>query len=56
MFDGAFFGGKKRKQELGTLQVMNGKSLAELKSHKSAHQFIIYLGREDHDTLVKELE
>ena len=55
-FDRASFGTKKKKWELGTLQLVNGKSLAELKSHKSAHWFIIYLGGEDYDTLSEELE
>lgn len=35
---------------------MNDLSLAELKSHTSAHQFVIYLGPEDYDEMAKQLQ
>lgn len=35
---------------------MNDLSLSELKSHMSAHQFIIYLGPEDYDEMAKQLQ
>ena len=52
---GTMTSGKKIKQEHGTVQILTGYSLAELKSHNNAHQWLIYLGKEDYDILVEEL-
>jgi len=57
-FDGATVtSGKRLKQEIGTFDFLfDGLDLSTTKSATNAHQFIIYLGGEDREDLVKELE
>lgn len=57
-FDGArITSSKSKKQEIGTMEIIwDGKDLKECKSYKNAHQFIIYLGDEDYQTMQEELE
>ena len=52
---GTVTSGKKIKQEQGTLQILTSHTLRELKSHNSAHQWLIYIGEEDHDILAEKL-
>lgn len=53
---GTMTSGKRIKQEQGTLQIITGYSLQELKSHHRAHQWLIYLGEEEYDVLEEELQ
>ena len=56
-FDGGTMtSGKRIQQEQGTLQVLTGCIFCKLKSHNNAHQWLIYLGDEEHDILAKELQ
>lgn len=57
-FDGATITtGKRKKQEIGTFDFLfDGLNLSQTKSIDNTHQFIIYLGNEDRETLVKELK
>jgi hypothetical protein len=47
--------GKRIQQEQGTVQILTDHS-AELKSHTTTHQWIIYLGAEDYEEMQQELE
>jgi hypothetical protein len=56
-FDGGTMtSGKRIQEEIGTLQVLSGLKLHEVKSHTTAHQWIIYIGREEYEELQEELE
>lgn len=57
----AFDGGvmtstKRRSQEHGTLQVFTKCNMREAKSHFNTHQWLLYLGDENYDTLKEELD
>lgn len=47
--------GKRLKQECGTVQVLSGYTLQEIKSHTHAHQWLLYIGEEEYDILEEEL-
>lgn len=54
--DGATITSSKRAQlELATLQILTDHTLKEVKSHTNAHQWMVYLGHEDYETLKEEL-
>lgn len=56
-FDGGTMtGNRKRKQEHGTLQIIEKADIHEAKSHFNTHQWLIYLGDEEYETLKSELE
>jgi hypothetical protein len=56
-FDGArVTASRKRNQEVGTLEILHsGLSISEAHSPNNAHQWIIYLGDEEYETLQEEL-
>jgi surface polysaccharide O-acyltransferase-like enzyme len=55
-FDGGTMtSGKRIQQEIGTFQVMNDLTFQELKSHTTAHQWIIYIGPEEYEEMIQEL-
>ncbi len=55
-FDGARITLKqKQKQVVGTVEVLAGKTLQQIKSPNNAHQWIIYVGEESNEDLKKEL-
>ena len=52
---GTMTSGKRIKQEQATMQILNDLTLAEVKSHTTAYQWLIYLGDEEYDELAEEL-
>ena len=56
-FDGARVTVKqKQMQVVGTVELLSGKTVQEIKSASNAHQWIIYLGSETNEDLKKELD
>lgn len=46
---------KRRQQEHGTIQIMNGLDVRQAKSPKTSHQWMLYLGDEDYEVMKEEL-
>lgn len=56
-FDGANITRSRRiQEEVGTLEILTGKTVKEAKSPRNAAQWIIYIGHEDYETLELELK
>lgn len=56
-FDGARITLKqKQSQVVGTVEILDGKTISQIKSPKNAHQWIIYMGDETNEDLKRELE
>lgn len=55
-FDGAnVTSGRRKQQEIGTLEILNDKTVSEAKSYKNCYQWLIYLGAEEKEELRQEL-